>query len=405
MKRINNSGYFGLVLSAGLLFAGCEKMTEQVTPYDDPERMVAPIDGLSSDELARFHAGDAIFNGRFFTDETGLGPHFIATSCGSCHNENGKGHPSNQITRFGQSDTLGNLYLDQGGPQLQNRALPGHKPEVIPDGLPIFRSVAPINAGLGFIAGVSDASILANADPNDLNGDGISGVPNRITPKSFFVPQPYHIVLAGKYIGRFGKKGSNVSLLEQVASAFLQDIGVTSPFLPIEPGIIGYTVQSADISLNDVLNTEFFLRTLRQPIQRDQDDPDVIAGEEVFNTIGCVKCHVSEFTTGQLDIDALSYKTFRPFSDLLLHDMGPGLDDNYTEGTALTSEWKTPPLWGLGLAKKAQGGTYFLLHDGRAHSIEEAILFHGGEAHSVKENYLGLSSEDKAKLMRFLESL
>ena len=144
---------------------------------------------------------------------------------------------------------------------------------------------------------------------------------------------------------------------------------------------------------------------MRPPVQRNQTDSDVIAGRQLFTDIKCVKCHISEWTTGPNDIAALSYKTFYPYTDLLLHDMGPGLDDGYTEGTALTSEWRTPALWGLGLAKRAQGGTYFLLHDGRAHSIEEAILAHGGEAYLAKELYHGLSKDDKEKLIKFLESL
>jgi CxxC motif-containing protein (DUF1111 family) len=125
----------------------------------------------------------------------------------------------------------------------------------------------------------------------------------------------------------------------------------------------------------------------------------------VFNQINCASCHKPTLTTGYSNIEALSFKEFHPYTDLLLHDMGSGLDDGYTEGNALTSEWRTPPLWGLGLSPSAQGGQYFLMHDGRARSIEEAILLHGGEAENSKNQFLNLSETEKADLIKFLESL
>ena len=149
----------------------------------------------------------------------------------------------------------------------------------------------------------------------------------------------------------------------------------------------------------------FYLQTLKAPIQRNQNDPDVIAGKQIFINIYCGKCHTPELQTGISPIAALSNKTFFPYTDLLLHDMGPGLNDGYTEGTALPAEWRTPPLWGLGLSKNSQGGQYFLMHDGRAKSIEEAILLHGGEAQQSKNSFQQLTATDKAKLIKFLESL
>ncbi|MEK7225130.1 MAG: di-heme oxidoredictase family protein, partial [Bacteroidota bacterium] len=129
------------------------------------------------------------------------------------------------------------------------------------------------------------------------------------------------------------------------------------------------------------------------------------AGKQIFLTIGCNKCHVPQLSTGPSSIAALSNKTFFPYTDLLVHDMGNGLNDGYTEGTALPQEWRTPPLWGLGLSKKSQGGSYFLLHDGRARSIEEAILLHGGEGTQSKTVFQQLNSADQGKLIKFLESL
>jgi CxxC motif-containing protein (DUF1111 family) len=131
----------------------------------------------------------------------------------------------------------------------------------------------------------------------------------------------------------------------------------------------------------------------------------VQAGRQVFTSIQCAKCHIPQLQTGFSAIGALSSKTIFPYTDLLLHDMGPGLNDGYTEGTAMPAEWRTPALWGLGLSRNAQGGNYFLLHDGRATSIEQAILLHGGEAQQSLTAFIQLSSTDKANLIRFLESL
>jgi CxxC motif-containing protein (DUF1111 family) len=145
------------------------------------------------------------------------------------------------------------------------------------------------------------------------------------------------------------------------------------------------------------------LKTLKAPKARENND--AAAGAVIFENIGCEKCHRKTFQTGVSDVPILSGKIFYPYTDLLLHDMGSGLDDGYTEGSALTSEWRTPPLWGLGLSKNSQGGEYFLLHDGRARSIEQAILMHGGEGISSSENFKSLSADDQKRLIQFLESL
>ncbi len=149
----------------------------------------------------------------------------------------------------------------------------------------------------------------------------------------------------------------------------------------------------------------FYLRTLKAPPRRNQNNAEVQAGEALFSNLKCAECHKPQWTTPNSDIAGLSNKTFYPYTDLLLHDMGSGLDDGYTEGQALTSEWRTPPLWGIGLAKKSQGGQYFLMHDGRARSIEQAILMHGGEATGSKNAYQQLTTGEKQKLIKFIESL
>lgn len=362
-----------------------------------------PVEGLTHEEQIRHLAGDVAFNDQVFTASTGLGPIFVATSCGTCHASDGKGHPFTTLIRFGQSDATGNRYLDAGGPQLQNRALPGYKPEQLPEGAPFSRFMPPLNVGLGYLDALTDAQLLANADPDDRDGDGISGVPNYVHPPSYFRPRSGHMPVDGRYIGRYGKKAAAIDLLQQTVTAYNQDIGIASAYDPIDV-YSGHDIDP-EVSNQTIHDVVFYLLTLKAPTQRNADDARVQAGKRTFSDIGCASCHVPTFTTPSTSIAALSNKTIHPYTDLLLHDMGPELDDGYTEGTALTSEWKTPPLWGLGLAPTSQGGQYFLLHDGRAHSIEEAILYHGGEGAKSRERYRQLPAHDKEALIKFLESL
>lgn len=390
-----------LVFLGFCTFTSCEDI---LTPEPKMEDILdGPIDGLSSSESLEFLEGDVAFNEEVFTAETGLGPLFVATSCVSCHAGDGKGHPFTTLTRFGQSDASGNQFMHLGAPQLQNRAIPGYLPEQIPNGASSAKFMPPANTGLGFLAALTDAQILAIADPFDSNNDGISGVPNYITPPSFFSPKWFHQESNGKYIGRFGKKAAAIDLLHQTVNAYNQDMGITSSFSPIDT----YTGLEIDpeVSNKTVNSVVFYLRTLKAPMRRNENDPQVVAGKTLFSDIKCASCHKPEWTTQNSDIAGLSNKTFYPYTDLLLHDMGSGLDDGYTEGQALTSEWRTPPLWGIGLSKKSQGGQYFLLHDGRARSIEQAILMHGGEAANSKNAYQQLTSGEKQKLIKFIESL
>jgi CxxC motif-containing protein (DUF1111 family) len=396
---------------AALIFTmvACQKMLPPAPAAD--QILDGPVDGLTYAQHSQFLAGDAAFNKQVFTRENGLGPYFVATSCGTCHAGDGRGHPFSTLTRFGQMDSTGNQFMSFGGPQLQNRAIPGYVPEVIPAGAPHANFTPPANTGLGFLAALTDAQILATADPFDVNGDGISGVPNYITPPSYFIPQSYHQAFGGKYIGRFGRKAGAIDLLHQTVNAYNQDMGITSVYSPNEPGCNGVLSPYADdvadpeIQSNTVLNVVFYLRTLKAPVQRTPNDADVVAGKQIFLNIGCGNCHTPQWTTGQNDVDALSNKTFYPYTDLLLHDMGGALDDGYTEGTAKTYEWKTPPLWGLGLSKYSQGGSYYLMHDGRARSIEEAVVLHGGEAANSSAQFVLLSTTEKQQLIKFLESL
>lgn len=367
------------------------------------ELLDGPVEGLTSQEKLQFLSGDKAFNDDVFTPKNGLGPIFVANSCGSCHAGDGKGHPFAILTRFGQTDSTGNHYLENGGPQLQNRAIPGYTPEVLPENIGFSKILAPANTGLGFLDAVSDATILAKADPFDKDGDGVSGVPNWILMPAYCQEREGAISINGRYIGRNGKKAGAYDLLQQTANAYNQDMGINSSFEPYET--YSKLEVEPEISNVTIYNVVFYLKTLKAPKQRNQDNTDVQAGAQLFNAVGCNKCHTEELKTGDYKITALANKIIHPYTDLLLHDMGPGLDDHYTEGMATTAEWRTPALWGLGLSKNTQGGTYFLMHDGRARSIEEAILMHGGEAEQIKTNYLQLTEEEQHQVLTFLESL
>ncbi len=387
--------YLGITIT--LSVSGCTK-----TPADN-EILDGPVEGLSGEQSQRFLAGDVAFNDDIFTKENGLGPLFVATSCGSCHAGDGKGHPFTTLTRFGQRDGSGNHFLNMGGPQLQSRALPGFNPEQIPAGAPSAKFIAPANTGLGYIELVSDADILAMADPSDANNDGISGVAHWKSIPAYLPELPGAIEQGGLYICRFGKKAGAYSLLHQTANAYNQDMGVNSIYEPIDV----YSGLEADpeVPTQTINNVVFYLQTLKAPLPRDVDNADVMAGKQLFTSSGCENCHRQTLKTGYSPVSALNNTEFSPYTDLLLHDMGPGLDDGYTEGNALTAEWRTPALWGLGLSPNSQGGQYFLLHDGRAHSIHEAIVLHGGEAANAKQKYEQLTEGERKQLLKFLESL
>ena len=383
------------------VYVSCSKILPKL-PKDD-EILDGPIADLTSEQNKMFLRGDIAFNDEIFKQENGLGPLFVANSCGTCHAGDGKGHPFTTLTRFGQSDTLGNTFLHAGGPQLQHRAIIGFQPEQIPPGATFSSFTPPANTGLGFFEAVSDATLLALSDANDANGDGISGRPNWVRLPEYCLIRPGTVIRNGKYIGRFGKKAAVYDLLQQTVNAYNQDLGINSTYEHYNT----YNGQEADpeVSNQTVQDVVFYLQTLKAPIQRSQNNTDVQAGKTLFINISCGKCHIPEMKTGTFPIAALSNKNFFPFTDMLLHDMGPGLDDGYTEGTALTAEWRTPPLWGLGLSQNSQGGQFFLMHDGRAKSIEQAIEMHGGEAQLSKESFQQLNDSQKNQLIKFLKSL
>ena len=261
----------------------------------------------------------------------------------------------------------------------------------------------PANTGLGFLDAVPDAAILALADENDTNGDGISGRPNWINIPSYVLIRTAPIIQNGKYIGRFGKKAAVYDLLQQTANAYNQDIGITSAFETFDT----YSGQAIDpeVSTQTVNDVVFYLKTLKAPVQRNQNDADVQNGRQLFLNTGCANCHTPQLATGFHPLQHYPIKLFSltPICCCMIWDRDWMMD--IRKGLPLTAEWRTPPLWGLGLSKNSQGGQYFLLHDGRANSIEEAILLHGGEAAQSKTRFQQLTGEGKSQLIKFLESL
>ena len=401
---------------------GCGLLTPDEPAVE--EVLDGTIDGMSGAQMARHFAGDDEFS-RVFSVEDGLGPVFVAASCEQCHAGDGKGHPAFNLVRFGRPGSGGfDPLLALGGPQLQHRAIPGYPPEVVPpeaEGVSTFNP--PAVTGLGYLDAVDDATLIALADPADADGDGISGrlqlhEPTELIEAALALeragspnPDARGTLVDGRYIGRFGKKGLTVNLLHQTVGAYQQDMGVTSDLLPddlFNPNVgsgASDPVGDPEVSSGVVTDVVFYLKTLRAPARRDLGDPDVLAGEAVFAEVGCAACHVPTLTTGVSEIEVLNRVEFHPYTDLLLHEMGPELDDGYTEGRALTSEWRTPPLWGVGIQEAFQGGQAFFLHDGRARSLEEAIRFHGGEGSASRAAFDALPSDRKAQLIRFLKSL
>lgn len=399
-----------LLISSFILIMACQKL---LPPSPKEEEILAgTIPGLTSQQEKEHLVGDEAF-GKIFGEKDGLGPVFVQTSCSNCHLGNGKGHLSTIVKRFAKINGLLVDYLiNKGGPQLQPHSISGYSAENIPtEATVITKRLPPVVMGLGYIAALHDQAILANVDSNDANGDGIYGRPNYVTPTSFFTAQDIHLENNGKYIGRFGKKAEKITILDQVVFALKQDIGITSDFdvedlYNAEVGNhTGDNVADPEVSSGFVNSIVFYMRTLKAPQRRNANAPDVLEGEKLFSQMGCVSCHVPTFTTSQSDISALSNQIFHPYSDFLLHDMGSGLDDGYPEGSANSNEWRTPPLWGIGLAKDSQGGQKFLLHDGRAATFEDAISFHGGEAASRRAAFFNLSEQQKQQVIKFLESL
>jgi CxxC motif-containing protein (DUF1111 family) len=392
----------------------------------------------------------------------GLGPLYNARACQDCHLKDGRGHPPENASDSSVSMFL-RLSIPSGeapeniadwisteadptyGGQLQDLAAPGHAAEgkmqitytetpvtladgtvvslrapvyaftdpgygAPAEGLMLSPRVAPQMIGLGLLEAIPAADILALADPDDANGDGISGRPQIVPSVEYGVPM----------LGRFGLKAGAPTIKEQSAGAFAGDMGLSTVLHPDPSGDCTANQPPCRDALNgqedgirDGLEVDresldlvtFYSRNLGVPERRNVADPTVLKGKEVFYDTGCQSCHSPKFVTNRLEGQPeQSFQLIWPYTDLLLHDMGPGLADNRPEGRATGGEWKTAPLWGLGLTQTVSGHTQ-LLHDGRARSILEAILWHGGEAQAQRDTLVNMSTDDREALLAFLGSL
>jgi CxxC motif-containing protein (DUF1111 family) len=269
--------------------------------------------------------------------------------------------------------------------------------------------VAPQMIGLGLIEAIPEAQIRANADPDDKNGDGISGRTNEV----------WSLEKNKVMLGRFGWKAGVPSIREQSAGAFAGDIGLSTPVVRKSSGdctaaqSFCLNAPNGDSERDDNLevgpklfdHVVFYAQNLAVPPRRNAKDPAVAEGKTLFYQLQCQSCHTPSFSTGAVEGQPhLSNQKIWPYTDLLLHDMGEGLADNRPEGMADGREWRTAPLWGIGLTETVSGHTFFL-HDGRARSIEEAILWHGGEAQASRDGYAALSKAEREALDSFVNSL
>ena len=256
--------------------------------------------------------------------------------------------------------------------------------------------------GLGLLEAIPEQAILANADPDDRDGDGVSGRANRV----------WDHASQSTRLGRFGWKAGQPSLDQQNADAFFNDMGLTTTLLAGSSCSASQTDcltqphgGAPEVSDNILAQVLFYTRNLGVPARRRVDDPQVLAGKGLFHQAGCQSCHTPKFTTAADAAEPeLSGQVIRPYSDLLLHDMGAGLADNRPEFQASGREWRTPPLWGIGLTETVNGHTRFL-HDGRARNLLEAILWHGGEAEGARQKVMAFDAGERAALLAFLESL
>jgi CxxC motif-containing protein (DUF1111 family) len=406
-----------------------------------------PAPTLTNDERRAFEIGDSFFTQNWVTAPAsteardGLGPVFNAQACSSCHLLDGRGIPGD--TGSGEIGLLIRLSVpgDDGpeqepnyGDQFQDRAIedvPAEGDVVITytevegqyadgttyslrrptyslenlnhggltDDVMMSPRLAPQVIGMGLLEAIPEDDIVARADPDDADGDGISGRPNF----------PWNPRTEQHELGRFGWKANAPTVEAQAAGAFNGDIGITSPLHPDQPCTdIQDECHAApsggepELDESRLGSVTFYTRHLAVPAKRS--GAGVADGEQLFTDFGCAACHTPTFTTAAVDTAALSEQTIHPFTDLLLHDMGEGLADERPDFDASGTEWKTPPLWGIGLIEDVNGER-FLLHDGRARTIEEAILWHGGEAEPSMETFRTAAADDRSDLVAFLESL
>jgi CxxC motif-containing protein (DUF1111 family) len=408
---------------------------------------------LTFSEGKEFAVGNSFFRQNWVaapastTARDGIGPFFNAISCSSCHFKDGRGRAPLldgetghglllRLSIAGVDANGSNLPDPIYGGQLQDGATLGqtlegkikilYQPitETFADGTvvvlqkPIYQisnlgfgalasnlQISPRVAnqviGMGLLEAISENTLLSFADETDTNKDGISGRLNYV----------HDVASNSKKIGRFGWKANQPNVRQQVAGAFLGDMGITTSLFPNENAPFGVdlstipnggTPEISDINFERVV---FYSSTLAVPARRNYTDENVLKGKKIFQTIGCASCHIPKIQTGNTHkIAALNNQTIRPYTDLLLHDMGTDLADNTPDFKATGSEWRTQPLWGIGLIETVNNHTN-LMHDGRAKNVTEAILWHGGEGKFAKEKFKKLTTQERNDLLAFINSL
>ena len=423
---------------------------------------------ITFEEEGTFKLGNALFRKNWVSSPSstqasdGLGPLFNERACQNCHLKDGRGHPPDgdegttsmflRLARTAETAEEKAEIADHKvlnfpdpvyGTQLQTLAVPGLRGEghmkVDYSGFPVTLGdgtvvslrrpaysvtdlgygpldpattlsprISPPMIGLGLAEQIAPADILARADPDDRDGDGISGRPSIVRDPS------------GKLeLGRFGWKAQVASIREQSAEALAGDIGISSPeahqhwgdctekepdCLKMATGVqkrLGDTEAPAPVI--DLIT--FYAQNLAVPARRHVGDRQVLAGKQAFYKMGCIACHTPKFVTRRdTPNKAQSFQLIWPYSDFLLHDMGPDLADGQQVGEATGTEWRTPPLWGIGLTGRVNGHSFFL-HDGRARNLTEAILWHGGEAKKARDRFAAADKAERDALIKFLESL
>lgn len=421
-----------------------------MTVYDASSKAFGqPGPALTAEQLDEHKAGDAVFDATFVPTgpgnpvNPGLGPRFDNVSCVGCHTNDGRGRPPQPGDQFnsmifrvsiaGSSAEGGPLAAPGYGTQLELRATPDltgpmavmsitytdsagafpdgetytlHVPHytisapyrTLPSNMLLSPRVAPPNFGLGLLEAVPADSIVALSTNASNIAAGVAGHPNYV----------WDAVGQKSAIGRFGFKANIASILEQCAAAANGDIGITTSVFPDEPctdavaGCGSHPVELSDTLLHQL---QRYVQTLGVPARRSVSNTTVMRGEHLFQTVGCASCHQPTLHTGTVPGDPeLSQQTIHPYTDLLLHDMGPGLADNRPDYLATGQEWRTTPLWGIGLTAVVNGHSTFL-HDGRAQSLIEAIMWHGGQASAARDRFKALVKADRDAVVSFLNSL
>ena len=436
----------GIALSNAALLAQASHMVADATAnaFGNPSPLLGAADRRA------FQVGNSVFKanwveaGASASGLDGLGPLFNARSCSSCHLRDGRSRPPEPqdrerhglLLRIGvQAEDGAEAPHPAYGGQVQDDAQSGAKAEArveiryeskkgaygdgsefellapsyelsqlaygeLGDRVVLGPRVAQHLVGLGLLESIAEERLLELADDGDANRDGISGRAHRVVSA----------VTGNPAIGRFGWKATQPTVLEQVAAAFVNDIGITSPIFPAETltpaqSALAAEQQEPEIDAKKLDRVAFYSRAIAVPAPRNQADAQVARGKALFSEFGCAACHVPSHVTADAAFHpAFARVAIDPYTDMLLHDMGDGLADGKREGDATPSEWRTPPLWGIGLIETVNGHQRFL-HDGRARGFAEAVLWHGGEGEAAKERFRLAPLAQREALLAFLRSL